>query len=62
MTLIPETYTELNPRGRLEPIFQVQHTCRDFDAIRKWAKTRDAVDEEVWRENAKRLKPGLSFD
>ncbi|KAJ5509054.1 hypothetical protein N7527_011197 [Penicillium freii] len=57
MTPIPEAYTPYKPNGSLEPIFQIEHTCRDFAAIQKWAKGRDALDEEVWRKNAKRLKP-----
>jgi hypothetical protein len=59
MTPIPEAYTEFKPDGHLEPIFQIEHTCRDFDAIQRWAKGRDALDERVWRDNAERLKPGV---
>lgn len=59
MTPIPEAYTEFKPDGHLEPIFQIEHTCRDFEAIQRWAKGRDALDERVWRDNAERLKPGV---
>ncbi|KAL6909222.1 hypothetical protein GGI43DRAFT_429816 [Trichoderma evansii] len=58
LTPIPEAYTAYKPNGSLEPIFQVFHTCRDFKAIQKWAKTRDSLDDAVWRLNAERLKPG----
>jgi hypothetical protein len=59
MTPIPEVYTANRPNGKLEPVFQVKHTCRDFRSMQKWAKQRDALDDEVWRGNAERLKPGV---
>ncbi|KAJ2982629.1 hypothetical protein NQ176_g1258 [Zarea fungicola] len=58
LTPIPEAFTPYKPDGSLEPIFQVFHSCRDYEAIQKWAKTRDALDDNVWRSNAERLKPG----
>lgn len=58
LTPIPESYTDFRPSGHLTPVFQVHHMCRDFGNIQKWAKTRDSGDESVWRQNAKRLKPG----
>lgn len=58
MTPIPEAHTDFKPHGHLEPIFQIEHTCRDYSAIQKWAKGRDSLDDEVWRKNAERLKPG----
>ncbi|EXJ58084.1 hypothetical protein A1O7_05508 [Cladophialophora yegresii CBS 114405] len=59
MTPIPEIHTTFRPNGGLEPVFQVEHTCRDFNAMQKWAKQRDALDEALWRDNAQRLKPGV---
>jgi hypothetical protein len=59
MTPIPEIHTTFRPNGGLEPVFQVEHTCRDFKAMQKWAKQRDALDEALWRDNAERLKPGV---
>ncbi|OKL61631.1 hypothetical protein UA08_03512 [Talaromyces atroroseus] len=59
MTPIPEAHTDFKPNGNLEPIFQIEHTCRDYSAIQKWAKGRDALDDTVWRKNAEKLKPGL---
>lgn len=31
------------------------HMCRDFDALKRWMRTRDAEDAAPWRENADRL-------
>ncbi|OAL29030.1 hypothetical protein AYO22_02466 [Fonsecaea multimorphosa] len=59
MTPVPEIHTTHRPNGELEPVFQVTHTCRDFKAMQKWAKSRDALDEALWRDNAERLKPGV---
>jgi hypothetical protein len=59
LTPIPEAYTDFKPNGHLEPIFQIEHTCRDYSAIQKWAKGRDALDGAIWRKNAERLKPGV---
>lgn len=58
LTPIPETYTTLKPNGSALPIFQIEHTCRDFSAVQRWAKGRDALDEAVWEENAEKLKTG----
>lgn len=38
------------------PDFENVHTCRDFDAIKTWMRTRDSADPRVWRENAARIK------
>jgi hypothetical protein len=56
LTLIPEVFTHFRPNGHLMPVFQISHTCRDFGAVQRWAKTRDATDENIWRDNAMRLQ------
>jgi Mycotoxin biosynthesis protein UstYa len=60
LTPIPEVYTDLRPpgRARVQPVFQVHHTCRDWGEIQRWAKRRDALDDAVRDENAARLKGG----
>jgi len=55
LTPIPEAYTAFKPNGHAEPRFQVYHTCRDFQALQRCAKTRDALDEAIWRDNAEKL-------
>lgn len=42
-------------KGRFIPDFEVEHTCRDYDALKRWSLARDSAQPERWRENAARL-------
>lgn len=33
-------------RGYWMPNFEMAHTCRDFDSLKAWAKTRDANHDD----------------
>ena len=43
------------------PDFQNYHTCRDMDALKKWARDRNAADPKLWPGNAERLLAGTSI-
>ncbi|KAK1755404.1 hypothetical protein QBC47DRAFT_360330 [Echria macrotheca] len=53
MTFIPIEWSE--NRGWIMPIFDTVYTCRDYDALRKWTRDRDAADPKVYPQNAERL-------
>ncbi|KAK8915307.1 hypothetical protein VCV18_010853 [Metarhizium anisopliae] len=53
MTLIKTFWIE--KRHRMMADFDNIHMCRDFDALKRWMRTRDAEDAAPWRENADRL-------
>jgi Domain of unknown function (DUF3328). len=42
--------------GRIIPDFEVVHTCRNYDALKKWANDRDSADPKRWPKNAARLQ------
>jgi hypothetical protein len=54
MTPAPVIWSER--RNGVLPIFDTEHTCRDYDALKKWVVDRDAVNENIALENAARLK------
>ncbi|PYH90867.1 hypothetical protein BO71DRAFT_486736 [Aspergillus ellipticus CBS 707.79] len=41
--------------NRFTPGFAVEHTCRDYEALRVWANRRDSSTESRWPENAARI-------
>ena len=51
--MIRETWSENG--NVMIPDFENVHTCRDFNALREWARGRDAADPELWPSNAERL-------
>jgi hypothetical protein len=53
MTVEPIKYAE--DGNKVLPVWPTVHTCRDFDAIRKWTLERDAAHPERMYENAARL-------
>ena len=42
-------------KGRFIPNFEVEHTCRDYDALREWSLARDSENKDRWPKNAARL-------
>ncbi|KAI4170497.1 MAG: hypothetical protein LQ346_008849 [Caloplaca aetnensis] len=52
MTFSPTVWD--SNKGRFIPDFEVEHTCRDYDALKKWSLAREA-DKDRWRANAARL-------
>ncbi len=54
MTFIPIKWSE--NRGWIKPEFETVHTCRDYDALRKWSINRDAANPERYLKNAERLR------
>jgi len=54
MTLVPIRWDD--NRGWIMPIFEVDHTCRDYEALREWSLARDAADPRRYPKNAERLK------
>ncbi|KAF2636765.1 hypothetical protein P280DRAFT_408336, partial [Massarina eburnea CBS 473.64] len=44
MTLIPTVPS--NASRPFEALFETTHTCRDFDALKEWAISRDAADSD----------------
>lgn len=55
MTFIPIKWSE--NRGWIMPIFDTVYTCRDYDAMKKWTRDRDAAGPpSVFRQNAERLR------
>jgi len=54
MTYIKEYW--IDKRKRMMANFDNEHTCRDFNALKKWQRARGA--EEGWRESADRLLGG----
>jgi hypothetical protein len=53
MTLSPIIWSE--EKGRIMPDFEVDHTCRDYDALKEWANARDAANPNRYPQNAERL-------
>jgi hypothetical protein len=47
-------------KGRVIPNFEVDHTCRDYNALKQWADSRDSADPERYPENAKRLHAAIA--
>ncbi|KAK0755791.1 hypothetical protein N5P37_011665 [Trichoderma harzianum] len=60
MTLIPIRWSK--NRNWINPSFDTDHTCRNYEALRDWSLPRDAADENKWPANADRLRKldGLS--
>jgi Mycotoxin biosynthesis protein UstYa len=58
MTTIKEYW--INDRQRMMADFDNVHTCRDFSALKDWARRRDADDDERWPENAARVLAGAN--
>jgi len=57
MTIIKEYWTELKgPNGSIMAEFDNVHMCRDFGRIRDWLNGRNAEDDNVWPQVARRLK------
>lgn len=54
MTFIPVRWSE--NRGWIMPIFDTVYTCRDYDAMKRWTRDRDAADPKTYPQNAKRLQ------
>ena len=59
MTIIKSSWSD--NRGAMMPDFQNYHTCRDMDALKKWARDRNAADPKLWPGNAERLLAGTSI-
>lgn len=38
------------------PVFETVHTCRDYDALKRWSIDRDAADPDLLYKNAERLR------
>lgn len=53
MTMIPFEWSE--NRGWIMPIFDTDHTCRDYRELRRWSIERDAADPERYPQNAARI-------
>ncbi|THC87174.1 hypothetical protein EYZ11_013378 [Aspergillus tanneri] len=53
MTFIPIKWSE--NRNWIMPIFETVHSCRDYDALKKWSSDRDAADPNLLYKNAARL-------
>jgi len=59
MTMIPIRWSER--RGWILPIFDVDHTYRDYETLKQWSLERDASDPARYpqvaaRINAERLR------
>ncbi|GAM87534.1 hypothetical protein ANO11243_055600 [Dothideomycetidae sp. 11243] len=53
MTLAPMVWS--NEKERMIPDFEIEHTCRDYDALKEWAKDRDSYDADTRLQNAARM-------
>ena len=53
MTLAPIVWDR--NKGRFILDLEVEHTCRDYDALKKWLPARDSEHNSRWPENAARL-------
>ncbi|KAL8748536.1 MAG: hypothetical protein Q9184_007231 [Pyrenodesmia sp. 2 TL-2023] len=53
MTFSPTVWD--SNKGRFIPDFEVEHTCRDYDALKRWSLARDSADKDRWKANAARL-------
>ncbi len=49
-------YGRIPNRGWIKPDFNTVHTCRDYNALRKWSLHRDSATPETYPDNAKRLR------
>lgn len=56
MTMIGQSWSKED--RRILANFNNVHTCRDFDALRRWSDGRNAEDETIWPSVADRLKAG----
>ena len=54
MTVLPIYWSD--EMSRITPDFQIEHTCRDYEALKKWAYERDSSDPNRYMRNAERLK------
>lgn len=59
MTLIPVVWSA--NRNWIMPNFKTSHTCRDFNALHRWALSRDAEDPKRFVETSERYKKTGSF-
>jgi hypothetical protein len=59
MTLIPVVWSA--NRNWIMPNFKTEHTCRDFNALSMWARSRDAEDPERFVETSERYRKTGSF-
>ncbi|KAK0648001.1 hypothetical protein B0T16DRAFT_324332 [Cercophora newfieldiana] len=53
MTMIPVRWSER--RGWILPVFDIDHTCRDYEGLKEWSLGRDASDPDRYPQVAAKI-------